>query len=216
MTGSLQARYERAGDVATTIDPPTRAALGEITARALRVTGVRPRDVVQVTQTIDSSGTAWPVLWALDQLDAVVVPTSGLRATPALRQLEFLRRFGVTALCTDEAVVDALTEAAAVEGIDLTTSPVRRIVLSVPALPPARRRQLQSVWDASVFCVYPSREAPVWAAAECEASRRADGSLGLHLMDERVAAELDERSEVLTEHCPCGFAAARVRFGSED
>lgn len=192
MTGSLLARYERDGDLATTLDRATRTVLGEITGRALTIGGVQPRDVVQVTQSIDASGAAWPVLCALDQLDAVVVATGGLRATPALRQLEFVRCLGVTALCANDAVVDALAEAAAAEGYDLAGSPLRRILLTTPALSTARRREIESTWHAAVFRVYVSRSAPAWAAVECDPSRAADGCLGLHGWDDGLILDVVE------------------------
>jgi hypothetical protein len=83
-------------------------------------------------------------------------------------------------------------------------------------LPGVRRREIERRWNASVFCAYASRSAPSWAAAECEASRRSGGSLGLHVLDDAVLGEIEQHARLLTDECPCGLAGPRAKFESEE
>jgi phenylacetate-CoA ligase len=190
-----------------TLDRRARMAIGVLGARGWLLAGIQPGDIVQICQTYDINSPAWVATWGLDNLGALVVSASGLRATPALRQIEFIRTFAVQAMYADLDVLAALATAAREEGYAARDLSVERILLPASDLRPGQRAQVEQVWGAAVYGVHESKSVPVWSAVECEDSRAADGALGMHIWDDAVLMEVVDGDG---KRCPNGVPGELV------
>jgi phenylacetate-CoA ligase len=127
----------------------------------------------------------------------LVVPASSGAVTPTVRQLEFVRRFGVTAgywTATYSRIMAAAAEAAGLVPADLG---VRRIVGLGEVISPATRQQIEDVWNAKAYDLYGTMETMAWSSVDCQASRESGGALGMHIWSDALIVEiLDENGQV--------------------
>ena len=119
---------------------------------------------------------------AFERIGATCIPGGNQES---LRQLETMRRFGVTTTALTPSFALHLAEVAEEAGIDLRALPVSKMLIAGEpgGSVPATRRLIEELWDAKVFDGYGSLEfQPI--AWECE--RQA----GLHLQEDFLFPEV--------------------------
>ena len=178
------------------VTPDCRESIADLGARTFAMCGVGADDVVQVTATYSTHGAAWICEWGLERIGATIVPTSSGAVTPSLRQLDFMRRFGVTAMFCPATYAQILATTARAEGIDPASLGVRVILGAGEVVSAERRAQIESEWGARYYDFYGTMETLAWSSTDCEASREAGGALGSHIWEDALIIEvLDDNGE---------------------
>jgi phenylacetate-CoA ligase len=113
-----------------------------------------------------------------------------------VRQLDFIRRFGVTAMYCSVTYSRILAAAARERGIDPAELGVSKVLAAGEVISPPVRRALEATWNARMYDFYGTMETMVWSSLDCEASREAGGELGMHIWSDAIVIEvLDEAGE---------------------
>lgn len=176
----------------------SRSLLASFAARAWDMAGLRSPDRVQVSAEFSVSGDGWIAEWGAEYLGASIVPAGGESATPPRRQLDLLRRFGVTAAYGPVATLLSIADVAHADGGPVAAMPSLKLIVTSDGCDPADRERLRSAWDADVYRVF---SAGGWLAAECPVSAAQDGHLGMHVWTDVALLEVLDRQG---RPCPSG------------
>ncbi|OWK40488.1 phenylacetate--CoA ligase family protein [Fimbriiglobus ruber] len=125
----------------------------------------------------------WTAFEAASRVGMLTLPGGGMPTTARLR---FLLDHEATVVCATPTYAQHLAEVAADEGIDLTSSSVRAIVVAGEpgGSVPGTRERIETAWCARVFDHYGMTEVgPV--ATEC-----AENPDGMHVLEEDYIAEV--------------------------
>jgi phenylacetate-CoA ligase len=172
------------------ITPQDQVAITDVAARVWEMTGIGHGDTVQITATFSTHGAAWIASWSLDRVGATVVPASSATTTPSIRQLDFLTRFGVTAMYCTATYSRILAATARERDINPADLKIRKIVGAGEVLSAAMRRKIETDWDAKLYDMYGTMETMGWSSVDCEASRESGGELGSHIWDDAIVIEV--------------------------
>lgn len=168
----------------------------DVMARCLQFVGLNADDLLQVTFTYAPLGAAWACTWAAHGAGIGVVPASSGRTTSSVRQIDLIRRAGVTALIGTPSFMLHLAETARSLDIDPAELTVRKIVTAGEISSPGTRAALERSWNASVYDLYGSVDTLTWSSIDCEASRLEHGGLGMHIWEDACTIEvLDENQQ---------------------
>lgn len=164
--------------------------LGRNEAFSYRLAGVRPGELIQLTTTLDKRFMAGMAYW----LGAREYGAAVVRTGPGIPELQWdtIRRMGTSVLVAVPSFLLKMIEFAESEGIDLASSPVRKVIcIGEPLRNPdltenALARRIREKWDLNLFGTYASTEMAT-AFTECEQGA------GGHLNPELIYVEcLDE------------------------
>lgn len=170
--------------------------LQDVMARCLRFVGLTAEDLLQVTFTYAPLGAAWACTWAAHGAGIGVVPASSGRTTSSERQIDLIRRAGVTALIGTPSFMLHLAETARSLDVDPAQLTVRRIITAGEISSPGTRAALERAWNAAVYDLYGTVDTLTWSSIDCEASRLEHGGLGMHIWEDACTIEvLDERQQ---------------------
>lgn len=175
----------------------SRSLLASFAARAWDMAGLRSANRVQISAGYSVSGDGWIAEWGAEYLGASIVPAGGESATPPRRQLDFMRRFGVTAVYGPVATLMSIAGVAHADGAVLAM-PSLKLIVTPDGCGPADRERLRSTWDADVYSVF---SVGGWLAAECAVSADQDGRLGMHVWTDVALLEVLDRQG---RPCPSG------------
>ena len=167
----------------------SRSLLASLAARAWDMAGLRSPARVQISAGYSVSGDGWIAEWGAEYLGASIVPAGGESATPPRRQLDFMRRFGVTAVYGPVATLVSIVGVAHVDGTG-PAMPSLKLIVTPGGCDPADRERLRSTWDADVYSVFSQGG---WLAAECAVSADQDGRLGMHVWTDVALLEVLDR-----------------------
>jgi phenylacetate-CoA ligase len=161
----------------------------DVMARCFQCLGLGPGDLIQVTFTYATMAAAWACTWAAEGAGVGIVPASSGRTTPSDRQIDLIRRAGVTAIVGTPSYILHLAEAARSDGYDPSTWKVRTIITAGEISSPGTRAALERAWGARVYDLYGTVDTLSWSCLDCEASRQAYGRLGMHVWEDTCLIE---------------------------
>jgi len=162
----------------------------DVMARCFQCLGLGPGDLIQVTFTYATMAAAWACTWAAQGAGVGIVPASSGRTTSSDRQIDLIRRAGVTAIIGTPSYILHLAEAARAERHDPSRWKVRTIVTAGEISSPGTRAALEQSWGARVYDLYGTVDTLSWSSLDCEASRRVHGKLGMHIWEDTCLIEV--------------------------
>lgn len=176
-----------------TSDDRRRAAA--MMADGMRLMGVGPSDVVQITWPLGTTLAAWAFTWAAEGVGATLLPASGGRNTPSERQLDYIIQAGTTVLACTATYASHLADVADELGIDAASTTVRLLMLSGETVSPTTRRQLGERWGADVSDLYGNSDLLSWPAVDCPDAIAGHGGIGKHVWEEHSILEILDGEE---------------------
>ncbi|MBV9784160.1 MAG: AMP-binding protein [Acidisphaera sp.] len=162
----------------------------DIMARCFHYLGLNNRDLLHVTFTYAPMGAAWAFTWAAQGAGIGLLPASSGRTTESRRQIDLIRRAGVTVLAGTASFLTRLAEVAVEEGQDPSAWKVRKIVIAGELASVGVRAKLESLWNAPVYDLFGSVDTLTWSSIDCEASRCAHGAIGAHIWQDACEIEV--------------------------
>jgi phenylacetate-CoA ligase len=174
--------------------------LGRNEAYSYRLAELQPHDLIQLTTTLDKRFMAGMAYY----LGAREYKTAVVRTGPGIPELQWdtIRRLGTTVLVAVPSFLLRMIEYAEAEGIDLSTSTVKKVIcigepLRNPDLSPnALANRISEKWPLQLFSTYASTEMAT-AFTECEHGK------GGHMNPELIWTEcLDEQGIEVPEGEP--------------
>ncbi|MGE0735118.1 MAG: phenylacetate--CoA ligase family protein [Alphaproteobacteria bacterium] len=158
--------------------------------RVYRYLGLGPKDLMHITFTYATMGAAWACTWAAEAAGIGIVPASSGRITASERQIDLIRRAGVTAITGTASFILHLANTAIDLGYDPASWKVRTIITAGEIASESVRQRLEQLWGAKVFDLFGSVDALTWVCCDCEASRAVHGKLGMHIWEDICTVEI--------------------------
>lgn len=197
----------------------------DIMARCYHSVGLTSRDLMQVTFTYATMGAAWACTWAAQGAGVGLLPASSGRTTESARQVDLIRRAGVTGLTGTASFILHLAEVAQRQGYDPSEWKVRTIITAGELASPGTRKAIEQAWGAKCYDLFGSVDTLTWSSIDCEASRAKHGALGMHMWEDACKIEvLDPDGKPVPpgeygEMCITSWAwrtSPKIRFRSGD
>src|SRR4029077_748949 len=135
-------------------------------ARCLHAFGLGSRDLIQVTFTYATMGAAWAFTWGAQGAGVGVLPASSGRTTDSVRQIDLMRRSGVTALAGTASFLLRLGEVAREQGFDPSTWPVRTVITAGELSSIGAPKSLEGMWGAKVYDLFGSVDTLTWGSMD--------------------------------------------------
>ena len=166
----------------------------EVCRIALWSAGVRPRDLVQISFPFGLFIGGWGLLQACESLGAGAFPVGSLMPTD--QQIDHIIKLQIDVLVATPSYALHLGRRAAERGIDLTSAPLRTVVVagepggSLPATRAAMSESLGGVFVVDLGAGASSEMHPFYANVGCT---HADG--GVHLIQDENYTEVVDRDD---------------------
>jgi phenylacetate-CoA ligase len=180
---------------------------------------------MMITFTYATMGAAWACTWASLGAGVGLLPASSGRTTSSERQVDLLRRSGVTAITGTASFILHLAEVAKAAGHDPSKWPVKTIITAGELATPGIRQNLEEAWGARVYDLFGSVDTLTWSSIDCEASRCVHGRYGMHIWEDACCIQvLDSEGKPVTpgqygEMCITSWAwrsSPKIRFRTGD
>ncbi|MBV9158116.1 MAG: AMP-binding protein [Acidobacteriaceae bacterium] len=162
----------------------------DVMARCYHALGLNNQDLIQVTYTYAPMGAAWAFTWAAQGAGIGLLPASSGRTTDSNRQIDLIRRAGVTALAGTASFLLRLGEVAREANYDPAQWKVRKIIIAGELASAGVRAKLEDIWGAKVYDLFGSVDTLTWSSIDCEASRAQHGEIGAHIWEDACAIEV--------------------------
>jgi phenylacetate-CoA ligase len=162
----------------------------DIMARCYHALGLGPRDLIQVTFTYAPMGAAWAFTWAAQGAGIGLLPASSGRTTDSKRQIDLIRRAGVTALAGTASFLLRLGEVAREAGHNPAEWAVHTLITAGELSSEGVRAKLEELWGAKVYDLFGSVDTLTWSSHDCEASRQVHGAIGMHIWEDACEIEV--------------------------
>ncbi len=197
----------------------------DLMARCYHYVGLGASDLMQITFTYATMGAAWACTWASQGARIGILPASSGRTTDSVRQVDLIRRAGVTAITGTASFILHLAEVAQQQGYDPSKWRVRTIITAGELASPGTRKAIEAAWGAKVHDLFGSVDTLTWSSIDCDASRAQAGALGMHIWEDACVIEvLDPDGKPVPdgeygEMCITSWAwrtSPKIRFRSGD
>ena len=162
--------------------------------RVFRYYGLGSGDLIHITFTYATMGAAWACTWAAEAAGVGVVAASNGRVTSSERQIDLIRRAGVTALMGTSSFLLHLANTALEQGDNPSRWKVRKIITAGEISSPAVRQQLEELWGAKVYDLFGSVDVLTWICCDCDESRAHHGRDGMHIWEDICKIEILDAS----------------------